>query len=183
MGPFQCAGEVQSPGRPNLLSIPLIPDFIVSSTLRPASFTAAATRSCSISRSSALTTSGSIFTPKIRLAPSILTTTLPPPAEPSTTVACIFFCMASYCCRATCIMPCRSNPPISPLNATSCSDNQSLCEFRLQTLPASSARWDLPLLGWCWCQASAPASHHPAPQPAPQPGPPPVPQSRGPTAP
>jgi len=72
-------------------------DFISSSTLRPASLTAASTRSCSISISPDLTTSGSMVMASNCFCPFMRTRTLPPPAEASITVACIFFCSDSYC--------------------------------------------------------------------------------------
>src|ERR1039458_7795951 len=70
------------------------------------------TRSCSISTSPALTASGSILMASTCLRPSILTVTVPPPAEASTTVCSIFFCSTSYCCLACDISSCKLNPDI-----------------------------------------------------------------------
>src|SRR3954453_6584456 len=79
-----------------LPSMPPSPDCMASSTLRPASFTAAVIMSCSISTSPDCTTSGSIFTPSTCFWPFMRTLTLPPPAEASTTVSDIF-CWSSRC--------------------------------------------------------------------------------------
>ena len=65
-------------------------DFIASSTFCEAALTAAMTRSCSISMSPDFTTSGSITTLSTCFWPFILTVTLPPPEEASTTICCIF---------------------------------------------------------------------------------------------
>jgi hypothetical protein len=76
-------------------------DFMASSTLRPASLTAATMRSWSISTSPSLTASGSILMDSISFVPRIWTVTTPPPAEASTTIAsiscAIFSCMACAC--------------------------------------------------------------------------------------
>src|SRR6478752_3651535 len=88
-------------------------DCMASSTFRPAPLMAAVIRSCSISRSPDFTASGSILMFNTCLLPSIFTVTVPPPAEPSTTVSCIFFCRVSYCCLACDISSCRLNPPMS----------------------------------------------------------------------
>src|SRR5208283_4625823 len=99
-----------SPPRPP--SIPPTLDCISLSTLRLASFTAAITRSCSISTSPLLTASGSILMASTCLRPSILTVTVPPPDEASTTVCSIFFCSVSYCCFACAMSSCKLNPDI-----------------------------------------------------------------------
>src|SRR5713101_6770216 len=104
--------ECHNPGRPMLPSIPPMVDCMASSTLWPAPLIAAAIRSCSISRSPDFTASGSILIPNTCLRPSILTVTVPPPEEPSTTVSSIFFCSVSYCRLACDINSCRLNPPI-----------------------------------------------------------------------
>src|SRR6185312_3109561 len=75
-----------------------------SSTFLTASAQASTTRSCSISTSPA--TSGSIFTAVTALWPSILTVTMPPPAEPSTRISAISACMRSCICCACFIMAC-----------------------------------------------------------------------------
>src|SRR5712692_1467630 len=109
--------NLPSPSPP---SMPPIVDCMASSTFLPAPLIAAVTRSCSISRSPAFTASGSIFMLKTCLRPSILTVTLPPPEEPSTTVSSIFFCSTSYCRLACDINSCRLNPPIvAPLKPPS----------------------------------------------------------------
>src|SRR5258708_18931144 len=90
-------------------------DCIAPSIFRAASFTAASTRSCSISTSPDLIASGSIRRLSNCLRPSIFAVTVPPPDEASTTVSCIFFCKVSYCDLAFDINSCRLNPPIKPL--------------------------------------------------------------------
>src|SRR5579863_1988626 len=87
-------------------------DCMAPSILRAASLTAARTRSCSISTSPAFTASGSMRRLSNCLRPSILAVTVPPPAEASTTVSCIFFCRFAYCACAFDISSCRLNPPI-----------------------------------------------------------------------
>src|SRR5215469_5839532 len=75
---------------------------------------AAVIRSCSISTSPDFTASGSILRLSNCLRPSILTVTVPPPDEASTTISCIFLCSVSYCCLACDISCWRLNPPIAP---------------------------------------------------------------------
>src|SRR5207249_11122056 len=81
-------------------SMPPIVFDISSSALRCASLIAATIRSCSISTSSFETTSGSIFTDWICLAPLTTTVTIPPPALPSTRSSVICFCRCSCICCA-----------------------------------------------------------------------------------
>ena len=76
------AGPAADPGRPASRSSCFC---VSSSTFLVASLQAASTRSCSISTSPA--TSGSILTPVTFLWPSILTVTMPPPAEASTRIS------------------------------------------------------------------------------------------------
>src|SRR5262249_49283376 len=59
------------------------------------------------------TASGSIFRLNNCLRPSILTLTVPPPEDASTTVSCIFFCRVSYCCLACDISCWRLKPPMN----------------------------------------------------------------------
>src|SRR5262245_51232141 len=92
--------------RPGIFSPPRSPDMdcpSCSSTLRLASFTAAAIRSCSISTSSFDTTSGSILIDCTCLAPLTTTVTMPPPAEASTRRSLMRFCSCSCICLACCI--------------------------------------------------------------------------------
>src|SRR5258708_3695106 len=49
------------------------------------------------------------------LRPSILTVTVPPPEEASTTVCSIFFCSVSYCCLACDMISCKLKPDIENL--------------------------------------------------------------------
>src|SRR5215472_14920636 len=102
------------PGIPIPPSIPPIVDCTASSTFVPAPLMAAVMRSSSISMSPDLIASGSILMLNTCLRPSIFTVTLPPPAELSTTVSCIFFCSTSYCRLACDINSCRLNPLITP---------------------------------------------------------------------
>src|SRR3984893_895415 len=100
---------------PSPPSMPPTVDCIIVSILRAASFTAARTKSCSISTSPDFTPSGSIRKLRSCLRPSIFAVTVPPPDEASTTVSCIFFCRVSYCAFAFDIKSCRLNPPIVAL--------------------------------------------------------------------
>ena len=74
---------------------------IVSSSLRPASLTAATMRSSSIEGSLTSITSGSILHSTSCLWPLILTETMPPPTFASTTVSassrCSFSCISWAC--------------------------------------------------------------------------------------
>ena len=90
-------GSSCPPVRPPIFS------WIVSSTLRAASLTAAVTRSCSISTSSLLTTSGSMRSETRFFWPSITTLTMPPPAAASIWRAAISCCMRSCAC-CSCFM-------------------------------------------------------------------------------
>src|SRR5215469_10715606 len=89
--------RLYSPGSPKPPSIPPTVDCIASSTFCPAAFTAAVTRSWSISTSPVFTTSGSMWTASTCFLPFILTVTVPPPAEASTTVCCILSCNSWAC--------------------------------------------------------------------------------------
>src|SRR5882762_5706460 len=91
-------------GRPRPPNKPLIFCCVCSSTFFTASLQAATTISCSISTSPA--TSGSIFTASTFLWPSILTVTIPPPAEASTRMRPTSCCMRSCICCACFIMFC-----------------------------------------------------------------------------
>src|SRR6266849_10308612 len=84
--------------------IPLIFCLVSSSTFFTASLQAATTMSCSISTSPA--TSGSIFTASTFLWPSILTVTIPPPADASMRMRATSCCMRSCICCAFCIIDC-----------------------------------------------------------------------------
>src|SRR6266702_4198488 len=84
--------------------MPLIFCLVSSSTFFPASLHAATTISCSISTSPA--TSGSIFPASTFLWPSILTVTMPPPAEASTRICATSWCMRSCICCACFIIDC-----------------------------------------------------------------------------
>src|SRR5215469_1159057 len=106
------------PGIPIPPSIPPIVDCTASSTFLPAPLMAAVMRSSSISMSPDLIASGSILMLNTCLRPSIFTVTLPPPAELSTTVSCIFFCSTSYCRLACDINSCRLNPLIRTSSKT-----------------------------------------------------------------
>src|SRR5207302_6061900 len=89
--------------RPGIFSPPIMPPIfcdISSSALRCASLIAATIRSCSISTSSFDTTSASIFSDSICLAPLTTTVTIPPPALPSTRSSVICFCRCSCICCA-----------------------------------------------------------------------------------
>src|SRR5258708_11521782 len=104
------------PGSPRPPSIPPTLACMAWSTFRPASFTAAVTRSCSISTSPDFTASGSILVSKTCFCPFILTVTAPPPDVASTTVCFSFSCSASACFCACCNMSCNwraSKPPIA----------------------------------------------------------------------
>src|SRR5262249_17267171 len=91
-------------GRPRPPSIPLIFLLVSSSTFFTASLQAATTMSCSISTSPA--TSGSIFTDSTFLWPSILTDTIPPPADASTRISPTSCCLRSCICCACFIIAC-----------------------------------------------------------------------------
>src|SRR6266852_5925424 len=123
---------------PSPPSMPPTVDCIAPSTLRAASFTAASTRSWSISTSPDVTASGSMRRLSSCLRPSIFAVTVPPPDEASTTVSCIFFCRVSYCALAFDISSCRLNPPIKCLTASPC--NQSPYEFPRRTSLAAGGR-------------------------------------------
>src|SRR6185312_10570497 len=75
-----------------------------SSTFFAASLNAAIIMSCNISTSPA--TSGSILTPRTFFWPSILTETMPPPADASTRIAAISSCSFCCICWACFIMDC-----------------------------------------------------------------------------
>src|SRR4028119_1069492 len=84
---------------------------MASSTLRPASLTAATIKSCNISTSPSLTASGSILIEVTSFVPLICTVTTPPPAVASTTSASISFCIFSCICCACFIICCMFIPP------------------------------------------------------------------------
>src|SRR5207249_1058230 len=96
-------GSFIPPVRPPIFSC------TASSTLRAASLTAAVTRSWSISTSSLLTTSGSIFRLLRFFCPSITTFTMPPPEVASISRAWISFWMRSWACWS-CFMSCFGLP-------------------------------------------------------------------------
>src|ERR1017187_5364601 len=91
-------------GRPMPPSIPPILALDSSSTFFTASLHAATIMSCSISRSPA--TSGSILTASRFFCPSILTVTMPPPAEASTLIRAISCASFSCICCAWRIICC-----------------------------------------------------------------------------
>src|SRR5690348_8012639 len=110
----QCLSVQKSPGMRNPPSPERLPVMSLSclesssSTRRDASFTAASTKSCSISWSLPAKTSGSIFTSVSCFCPFIFTLTIPPPAVASTRISprrcsrfsCICHNCAIICCRA-----------------------------------------------------------------------------------
>src|SRR5947209_1239447 len=99
--------------------MPFISSATISRALRSASFAAATTRSCSISPSLALRTSGSILTETISSAPFATTVTMPPPAEAWTVfVATSAWTLARRSCMAcACFMrlPRLPNMPLSDI--------------------------------------------------------------------
>src|SRR5579883_3496497 len=104
-----------------------------ASTLCTASFTAAAIRSSSISRSS-LITAGSICTRRVSCRPLMVTFTMPPPASPTTSRAAISswtFCMLA-CMAAACFIKLLKLPFIC--SPTACGRFGSLC---LNALPST----------------------------------------------
>ena len=102
-GPQKRPGIFMPPVRPPIFS------WTASSTLRAASFTAAVTRSWSISTSSLLTTSGSIFRLLTFFWPSITTRTMPPPEVASISSAAISRWTRSCACWS-CFMSCLGLP-------------------------------------------------------------------------
>ena len=73
----------------------------MSRALRNASLVAATIKSCSISASPDLSTSGSIFNATTCMAPLTLTVTMPPPAVPSTVLeAACSWILANCSCMA-----------------------------------------------------------------------------------
>src|ERR1700677_477412 len=117
-------------------------DFIASSALRPASFTAAAIKSSSSSRSlhELPIAVGSIFTRITSFFPFIRTVTTPPPLEASTTVAASFFsicsCISFACPIISFIFPRSEKSIITSLVVLSQIDHRShlSIEQRLRSL-------------------------------------------------
>src|SRR5256712_5159427 len=101
--------------------MPFISSATISRALRSASLVAATTRSCSISPSLALRTSGSILTETISIAPFATTVTMPPPADAWTVfVATSAWTLARRSCIAcACFirLPRLPNMPLSDIRS------------------------------------------------------------------
>src|SRR5256885_11224862 len=101
--------------------MPFISSSTISRALRSASLVAATTRSCSISPSLALRTSGSILTETISIAPFATTVTMPPPADAWTVfVATSAWTLARRSCIAcACFirLPRLPNMPLSDIRS------------------------------------------------------------------